>query len=83
MSIARLTAGQKLTRQSITKHLRILTQAGLVRSVRRGRENCFAYKPEALEDARRSLDRVSRHWDAALERLREYVERDPFPGNAR
>ena len=77
MSIARLTEGQRLTRQAISKHLRILTHAGLVRSVRRGRENRFAYRPEALDDARCSLDQISRQWDDALERLKAFVERDP------
>jgi DNA-binding transcriptional ArsR family regulator len=37
MSITRLAAGSKVTRQAITKHLRVMEDAGLVRSARRGR----------------------------------------------
>src|ERR1700722_7529381 len=41
-SIAELTAGSKLTRQAITKHLRVLEGAGMVRCARAGRESRFA-----------------------------------------
>ncbi|TAH39357.1 MAG: ArsR family transcriptional regulator [Planctomycetota bacterium] len=74
LSITRLTAGTALTRQAVTKHLRVLQATGLVRSVRRGRENRFALRPEPLEEARRALTRISRQWDEALARLKSLVE---------
>src|SRR5256712_685912 len=74
VSIARLTHGSALTRQAITKHLQVLQDAGLVRGVRRGRENLFELEPEPLEDARRALDAISRQWDQALARLKSFVE---------
>lgn len=74
LSIARLTEGQGVTRQAITKHLRILRGAGLVRSVRHGRENRFALEPVALDAARQALDRISRQWDVALARLKATLE---------
>ncbi|SRR6266568_4680173 len=73
-SIARLTRGSALTRQAITKHLRVLQDAGLVRGVRRGRENLFELEPEPLDEARRALDGISRQWDEALARLKSFVE---------
>ena len=73
-SIANLTEGSSLTRQAITKHLRVLQTAGLVRGVRRGREIHFELEPEPLEEARRALDRISQQWDAALARLKAFVE---------
>jgi len=74
-SIARLTAGSKLTRQAITKHLRVLQDAGLVRGVRRGRENLFELEPQPLDEARCALDGISRQWDEALARLKSFVEK--------
>src|ERR1700759_5577329 len=65
-SISHLTAGSTLTRQAITKHLRILEDAGLVRGIRKGRESLFAIEPKSLEEARRALDRISQQWDDAL-----------------
>lgn len=73
-SIARLTAGTRLTRQAVTKHLRVLADAGIVRATRVGRERRFVLEARALDDAKRYLDRVSRHWDAALGRLKALVE---------
>jgi len=74
VSIARLTHGSALTRQAITKHLQVLQDAGLVRGVRRGRENLFELEPEPLDEARRALDRISKQWDVALARLKSFVE---------
>lgn len=74
-SIARLAHDSPLTRQAITKHLRVLETAGLIRSVRRGRENLFELKPGKLDDARRALDQISQQWDDALDRLKRFVER--------
>src|SRR5206468_4029008 len=66
VSIARLTQGSTLTRQAMTKHLRVLQDAGLVRGVRRGREYLFGLEAEPLDDARRILDDISRQWDVAF-----------------
>ncbi len=73
-SIAELTAGSKLTRQAITKHLRVLEQAGMVRCRREGRESRFAFDPQPVEEMRNYLDSISKQWDAALGRLKLFVE---------
>ena len=73
-SIARLTAGTNLTRQAVTKHLRVLEGAGMVRCVRVGRESRFELEPRPIDDVRKYLDHVSRQWDGALARLRSLVE---------
>jgi DNA-binding transcriptional ArsR family regulator len=75
MSIAGLTAGSGVTRQAITKHLRVLEAAGLARSRRRGRELLWQLERRRLQEARRCLDSISRQWDEALGRLRDLVEK--------
>ena len=74
-SIARLTDGLNLTRQGITKHLRVLGAAGLVRSSRSGRESRWQVEPHRLEIARRYLDLIAERWDARLKALERYVEK--------
>ena|SRR5579864_5067608 len=74
MSITELTAGSDVTRQAITKHLRVMERAGLVRGARRGRESVWQLEQQRLADVRRYLDRISEQWDAALGRLRQLVE---------
>jgi DNA-binding transcriptional ArsR family regulator len=73
-SISRLTAGTNLSRQAVTKHLRVLAHARIVRSVRVGRENLFQLEPQPLEDVRNYLDQVSKQWDDALARLKSHIE---------
>jgi DNA-binding transcriptional ArsR family regulator len=74
LSITRLAAGATVTRQAITKHLRVLAGAGLVHDVRRGRERIWALDTDRLGEARHSLDQISRQWDDALDRLKTFVE---------
>ena len=74
LSITRLTAGSKVTRQAITKHLRVMEGAGLVRCKRHGRESVWQLEQRRLADARHYLDLISKQWDEALGRLRKFVE---------
>jgi DNA-binding transcriptional ArsR family regulator len=73
-SITELTEGTKLTRQAVTKHLKVLEDVGVVRGTKVGRESQFALEPRAIDDARAYLERVSRQWDDALSRLKTFVE---------
>ncbi len=75
-SIAQLTGGLGQTRQGVTKHLRILEQAGIVASERVGRESRFVFTPEPIRDVQRYLDRVSQQWDNAISRLKAFIEDD-------
>jgi DNA-binding transcriptional ArsR family regulator len=74
LSISRLTAGSGISRQGITKHLRVLAGAGLVRSSRRGKESLWQLEKRKLEEARRSLDQIALQWDGALNKLKLFVE---------
>jgi DNA-binding transcriptional ArsR family regulator len=76
MSITRLTEGGAVTRQAVTKHLRVLKQAGLAMSSAVGRESVWELEPTPLEAARACLDGISAQWDSALGGLKEFVERD-------
>ena len=74
-SISRLTAGTNVSRQAVTKHLRVLANAGVVRNVRVGRESLFELEPLPIEEIRDYLDQISKQWDDALARLRSHVEK--------
>jgi DNA-binding transcriptional ArsR family regulator len=70
-----LSEGAGVTRQAITKHLRTLADAGLMHEMRAGRERIWELETTRLEPARRCLDEISHQSDAALTRLRAFVER--------
>jgi DNA-binding transcriptional ArsR family regulator len=73
-SISHLTGGSRLTRQAITKHLRVLERAGIVHAVRSGREKLFEFDPKPMEEIRKYFDLVSEQWDQTLARLKSFVE---------
>jgi DNA-binding transcriptional ArsR family regulator len=73
-SISQLTEGSKLTRQAITKHLRVLECAGIVRCTHTGRESRFEFNPKPMEEMKEYLNFVSKQWDHALARLQAFVE---------
>jgi DNA-binding transcriptional ArsR family regulator len=77
LSISSLSDGSRLSRQAITKHLRVLEDASLVHGVRRGRQVLFELTPEPIGELRKYLELVSAHWDEALARLKALVEADP------
>jgi DNA-binding transcriptional ArsR family regulator len=76
-STTHLSKGARVTRQAITKHLNALGEAGLVKDKWQGRQRIWELETHRLEKARRVLDQVSHEWDAAIDRLRAFVEEDP------
>ena len=58
-SIAQLTKGSRLTRQAITKHLRVLQDVGLVRNIRSGRESLFELDQTPLSEIKEYLNHIS------------------------
>jgi DNA-binding transcriptional ArsR family regulator len=74
MSITQLAAGFAITRQAVTKHLRVMEGAGLVRRRRHGRESRWQLDQKRLVAARRHLETISAHWDQTLDRLKHLVE---------
>lgn len=76
-SIAQLTAGTEISRQGVTKHLQVLAAAGVVRDIRQGRERLWQLEPARIGEARHALDLIGRQWEAALGRLKTFVEENP------
>jgi DNA-binding transcriptional ArsR family regulator len=74
LSISRLAEGSALSRQAVTKHLRVLESAGVVGCERSGRESLYWLEPTPIAEMRAYLDGISRQWDDALARLKAFVE---------
>ena len=73
-SIAELTEGTKLTRQAVTKHLRVLERVRIVHATREGRESLFTFNPQPMIEMTEYLETVSKQWNLALARLKTFVE---------
>ena len=73
-SITQLSERQPITRQAVTKHLRVLSHAGIVRGHKQGREQVWEMTPGKMKQARRWLKAIEREWDERLDRLKALVE---------
>jgi DNA-binding transcriptional ArsR family regulator len=73
-SISTLARDLPMTRQALTKHLRVLEAAGLATVERDGRETLYRIDPRGLVAANAWIGTVSRQWDAAIDRLKRHIE---------
>ena len=62
------------TRQTVTRHLDVLGEAGITSTERRGRERYTTLCADAFDPAQDWLRRYDRFWDARLEKLKTLVE---------
>jgi DNA-binding transcriptional ArsR family regulator len=69
-SINQLALGLPMSRQNVTKHLRILASAGWVHDVKVGRERLWKFDPLGLAEAQRSLELIGGDWECRFGRLR-------------
>jgi DNA-binding transcriptional ArsR family regulator len=74
LSTMHLTAATVMSRQAVTKHLQALEQAGIVHSRRAGRDRVWELETARFREVSSYLAAISAEWDAAIERLRRFVE---------
>jgi len=63
-----------MSRQAVTKHLKVLAQAGVVLDVKQGRERLWQLEPGQIEEAKRTLELIGRQWEVALGKLKIFAE---------
>ena len=73
-SIAALASELPISRQALTKHLKVLEAAGVTRSRREGRETVYRIDPGGLLIAEQWIQAVSGQWDNLIDRLKTHVE---------
>ena len=68
-----LAAELPVTRQAVSKHLSALSDAGLVRSARAGRETRYRLTPAPLGEAVSWIESVGDRWDERLAALARHL----------
>ncbi|PWK16503.1 ArsR/SmtB family transcription factor [Tumebacillus permanentifrigoris] len=69
-----------MTRTAVSKHLRILSEAGLVREQKVGRETRYSLQAEPLLELKHWLSPYERFWENKLNLLKQLVESDDAAG---
>ncbi len=70
----------RVSRPAISKHLRVLEGARLVRRTREGRMSRCALDAAAMREAAEWIERYRAFWSGRLDALKRYVEQSPPPG---
>jgi DNA-binding transcriptional ArsR family regulator len=63
-----------MSRTAVSKHLRILSEAGLVKERKVGRETRYRLDPEPLMELKRWLAFYERYWENKVQALKRFVE---------
>jgi DNA-binding transcriptional ArsR family regulator len=77
LSASALATVMPVTRQAIAKHLNVLADAGLVESVRVGREIRYRALGSRLSQTARSLEAIGAEWDRRLSAIARIAESLP------
>jgi DNA-binding transcriptional ArsR family regulator len=65
-----------ISQPAVSKHLRILREAGLVRSRKEGRLRLYAIRPRKLRQVYNWVSHFEKYWDEKLDALGEYLDRE-------
>jgi DNA-binding transcriptional ArsR family regulator len=73
--VTHLAKPHRMSLPAVSKHLRILEKAGLLRRRRYGRVHEMQLDAKPLQQAARWVEEYRKFWEASLDRLAEYLEK--------
>ena len=82
-SVTDLATPFDVSLMAISKHVKVLAEAGLVRREKDGRVHRCSFDPEPIDAARDWIEDHRRFWTQQLDALAAYLETEPKHGEAR
>lgn len=76
LPITAISSHFPISRTAVSKHLRVLAEAGLVKEKKVGREKRFTLEPEPLLEIKNWLNYFELFWENKLGALKKFVESD-------
>jgi DNA-binding transcriptional ArsR family regulator len=73
-SVGELVSGLGLSQPGVSKHLRVLRQAGLVRVRVDAQRRLYALRPQPLDELHRWLEPYRRLWSEHLDALERHLD---------
>ncbi len=73
--VTRLAKPYAMSLPAISKHLRVLEKAGLLRRRRYGRVHQMQLEAEPLKQAAEWVEKYRKFWEGSLDRLAAYLEK--------
>jgi DNA-binding transcriptional ArsR family regulator len=59
---------------AVSKHVKVLERAGMLKRVRRGREHLLVLRPAPLREVAKWTARYERFWNDRLDQLEQFLE---------
>ena len=75
-SVSALASSFPHSRPAISKHLKVLSTAGLLTERMVGREHIFELHPQSLREVAGWLDPYRAFWGASLAKLKDHLEKN-------
>jgi DNA-binding transcriptional ArsR family regulator len=75
-SVSELAEPFDMSLRAVLKHIEVLEDAGIVRTMKAGRVRRCELERRRIELASRWLDRVRTRWERRLDRLEDYVREE-------
>jgi DNA-binding transcriptional ArsR family regulator len=72
--VGRVARPFRVSAPAISRHLRVLERAGLIRRTKRGRLHHIELSAEPLRRAKDWLEIYRQHWESSLDALAHYLE---------
>lgn len=69
-----LARPHRMSLPAVSKHLRVLENAGLIRRHRRGRVHHLKLEAKPMKDAHRWIEEYRRFWEGNLDRFEDYLK---------
>ena len=76
-TVREASAGAGVSKPAVTKHLRVLEEAGIVDRAVRGRTHVLTLRPDPVLAASGWIDHQRRLWDRKLSVIADYLEEQP------
>ena len=74
--VCRLAKPFSMSLPAVSKHLRVLERAGLIKRHRLGREHRLGLEAGPMKDALRWIEQYRRFWEGSLDALANYLENE-------
>jgi DNA-binding transcriptional ArsR family regulator len=71
-----LASGFRVSRPAISKHLRVLRNAKLVREQKDGRQRIYQLEAKRIEDVAKWADTYREFWQHSLNNLKRHLEKE-------
>jgi DNA-binding transcriptional ArsR family regulator len=75
--VTELASGFHISRPAISKHLKVLRSARLVRERKEGRQRIYQLEPDRLEQVAKWVEEYRTFWHQNLTSLKRHLEQNP------